>query len=245
MYYGSPGLFLALVTVLVLIAGHEYFSMIARIGVVGFPRLGLFLSVLLLLVFYFDGRYFPEWAVLAVFSLFAAWMVRENNVKLALDQISYTLLGVVYVAGLGGFYLLIRNLEQGREWIFFLFLVVWLGDTAAYYVGRHFGEKAFAPLISPKKTMEGSLAGLAGSMAGGALAAVWLLDTVPLSQCLLAALICGMIGQLGDLAESLLKRSTGVKDSGGLIPGHGGILDRIDSLLFAGPAFYVFSKLIL
>ena len=115
----------------------------------------------------------------------------------------------------------------------------------AYYWGKNFGKKPLAPIISPNKTIEGSIAGLAGSLVAGAISRYWFLDHIAMLHCLLVALICGIIGQFGDLAESLLKRQAGIKNSGNVLPGHGGILDRIDSLLFAGPAFYCYFKLIL
>jgi len=241
--YGSPWLFFALVAGIALVGIHEYFSMIDRIGVEGFPLVAAVLGLLLLLCFYFDGRYFLQWGGLAFVSLFAAWMIKEKNVKVALDQISYTLTGVLYVAGLSGYFLLVHRLEAGRYWVLFLFLVIWLGDTAAYYGGRRFGRRPLAPSISPKKTIEGALFGLLGSLAGGIISLLWFLDGISLLHGLLVTLICGIIGQFGDLAESLLKRNTGVKDSSGLIPGHGGVLDRIDSLLFAGPALYICHQL--
>ncbi len=186
-----------------------------------------------------------EWGLVASVTLFVTWFFQEDNVKVAIDQISFTLFGVLYVAGLGGYYLLIRNLEDGGRLIIFLFFIVWLGDIVAYYWGKNFGKKPLAPVISPNKTIEGSIAGLAGSLAAGAITGYWFLDHIAMLHCLLVALICGIIGQFGDLAESLLKRQAGIKNSGNVLPGHGGILDRIDSLLFAGPAFYCYFKLML
>jgi len=245
VYYGSPLLFLIFVAAVVLAAVYEYFTMIGRTGIKGFPIPGMVLSVLLLLSFYFDGRFFLEWGVVAGVSLFATWFIRETNVKIAINQIAYTLLGVLYVAGFGGYYLLIRSFEHGERLILFLFLIVWLGDIAAYYWGKNFGENPLALTISPKKTVEGAVAGIIGSLMAGVVAQVWFLDQLAMVHCLLVAVICGIIGQFGDLAESLLKRQVGVKDSSNLIPGHGGVLDRIDSLLFAGPAFYCYFKLVL
>ena len=245
VYYGSPLLFLVFVAAAVLVAVYEYFTMIDRTGVKGFPIPGMALSVLLLLSFYFDGRFFLEWGVVAGVSLFATWFIRETNVKIAINQIAYTLFGVLYVAGFGGYYLLIRSFEHGERLILFLFLIVWLGDIAAYYWGKNFGKNPLALTISPKKTVEGAAAGIVGSLMAGVVAQVWFLDQLAMVHCLLVAVICGIIGQFGDLAESLLKRQVGVKDSSNLIPGHGGVLDRIDSLLFAGPAFYCYFKLVL
>jgi len=245
VYYGSPLLFLLFVAAVTLMGVYEYFSLIDRIGIGGFPIPGIILSFLLLLSFYFNGSFMTEWGLVASVTLFAAWFFHEDNVKVAIDQISFTLFGVFYVAGLGGYYFLIRNLGDGEHLIFFLFLIVWLGDIAAYYGGKYFGKKPLAPVVSPNKTMEGAIAGLMGSLAAGAIAGFSFLGHIAMTHCLLVALICGTIGQFGDLAESLLKRHVGIKNSGYVLPGHGGILDRIDSLLFAGPMFYCYFKLVL
>ncbi len=245
VFYGSPEWFLALVILAVGAGMYEYFSLVAKMGVDGFPALGGVLGALLLFCFYFGGVYFLEWGVLVFVSLFLAWILFEKNVKVAIDQISYTLLGIGYVAGLSGYFLLIRQMENGRFWLLFLFLIIWMGDAGAYYGGRKWGRRPLAPSVSPKKTLEGTLFGLLGSLLGGLFAHFVFLQSFSLFHCLLAAGICGMIGQIGDLAESLLKRNAGVKDSSGLIPGHGGVLDRIDSLLFAGPVFYIYHKLFL
>ncbi|GJL78720.1 MAG: phosphatidate cytidylyltransferase [Nitrospinaceae bacterium] len=241
--YGSEWLFFALIAAVVLAGGHEFFVMTDRVGVEGYPIVAALLSLLLLLSFKFDGWYLLEWGVVSLFALFFAWALKDKNVKVAVDQISYTLLGVFYVAGLSGYFILVQGLENGRLWIVFLFLIIWLGDSAAYYGGRKFGRRPLAPEISPGKTIEGALFGLAGSLAGGIIAKLTFFQGTPLVHCLLVPLFCGIIGQFGDLAESVLKRYAGVKDSGALIPGHGGVLDRVDSLLFAGPALYLYYRL--
>lgn len=240
IYFSPPFVFLILATIVVLIGNHEYFSMISKIGVTGYPLLGAILSLLLTLCFYFNGRYIPEWCAGTMISIFMTWFFMDKDVQGAINQIAYTLLGVFYVAGLLGFFLLLRNLPEGQFLIFFVFVVIWLGDTAAYYAGRSLGKTRLAPHISPNKTVEGAIAGLGGSLLGGAAAHFWFLGKISLIHCLIVAVICGIIGQFGDLAESVLKRNTGTKDSGALIPGHGGILDRLDSLMFAGPAFYCY-----
>jgi len=245
VYYGSPLLFLLMVAAVTLMGVREYFTIIDRIGISGFPVYGIILSFLLLLSFYFNGSFMMEWGLIASVTLFGAWFFHEDNVKVAMDQISFTLFGALYVAGLGGYSLLIRNFGDGERLILFLLLIVWLGDIAAYYGGKRFGKKPLAPVVSPNKTIEGAIAGLGGSLAAGVIAGYSFLGHIPMVHCLLVALICGTIGQFGDLAESLLKRHAGIKNSGNVLPGHGGILDRIDSLLFAGPMFYCYFKFVL
>jgi len=245
VYFGSPPLFLVFVGVVTITGVYEYFKIIDLIGVRGFPLPGMVLSVILLINFYFNAAFMVEWGLAASVTLFGVWFFQEDNVKTAIDQISFTLFGILYIAGLGGCYLLIRNLEGGNLLILFLFLITWLGDIAAYYWGKNFGKTPLASIVSPNKTVEGSIAGLAGSLTAGLIAGFLFLDHIMIEHCLLVAFICGSIGQLGDLAESLLKRHAGIKDSGNILPGHGGVLDRIDSLLFAGPAFYCYFKLVI
>jgi phosphatidate cytidylyltransferase len=130
----------------------------------------------------------------------------------------------------------------GREATLLLILTVALSDTAQYYSGRLLGRHLLAPVISPKKTIEGAVGGFAGGMMGLGLLGHWWLPDMPLHWRLLLGVALAAVGIVGDLFESLLKRSVGVKDASSMIPGHGGVLDRIDALLFAAPVFYVFVR---
>jgi phosphatidate cytidylyltransferase len=119
-------------------------------------------------------------------------------------------------------------------------LIVMTNDSAAYYTGSAFGKNRLYPLVSPKKSIEGACGGLVGSLCGTMLAKFTFFPQLTISDAVITALVVGMVGQAGDLFESLLKRSFGVKDSGTLIPGHGGVLDRLDSILFAAPITYYY-----
>ena len=243
--YGHPGLFFFLIGSIVLIAAHEYFSMIAKAGVSGFPVEGLVLSFLLLAVGFFIPQFLLLFGIFIPLTLFVVWCFREKNVHVALDSISYTLFGILYTAGLGGYFLLIGNLEGGRQMIVFILLFIWAGDSAAFYVGRKLGERKLLEVVSPNKTIVGAVANVMGTLIASLLASSLFFNEIPLIHCLIVAFICGIIGQFGDLAESLIKRNCQVKDSGTLIPGHGGVLDRIDSLLYVGPAFYCYYQVFL
>jgi phosphatidate cytidylyltransferase len=133
---------------------------------------------------------------------------------------------------------------RGLAWVLIAILATWLGDTAAYLAGRTWGRRPLLPRVSPKKTVEGSIAGLLGAALVGALGAAWFGLYVPAVGGAAIGAVLGAVGQVGDLAESLLKRQAGVKDSGDLIPGHGGVLDRIDALLFALPTGWFLAELI-
>jgi phosphatidate cytidylyltransferase len=132
--------------------------------------------------------------------------------------------------------------SAGREALFLMMLTVFVSDTAQYYSGRAFGRRPLAPAISPKKTIEGALGGFLGGGAFLALAGGWWLPSVPLSLRVVLGVTIVALGIVGDLFESMLKRSAGMKDSSTLIPGHGGVLDRIDALLFAAPVYYLVLK---
>ena len=155
-----------------------------------------------------------------------------------------TLLAITYIGWLLGFAILLHHTSAlGDELVLYVVGVTWIGETAAYIAGSTVGRHKLAPIISPKKTVEGALAQLAASIATGAAIGAWLLPSCGWAVWVGAGALLGVIGQFGDLAESAIKRSAGTKDTSALIPGHGGVLDRVDSLLFNLPAFYYFSRL--
>jgi phosphatidate cytidylyltransferase len=120
-------------------------------------------------------------------------------------------------------------------------MFAWMPDSAAYFAGRAFGRTKLYEAVSPKKTREGFVGGLLGGVVGALLAHFWYLPQIPLAHAVGLAVVCACVGQLGDLVESLLKRSTDIKDSGNILPGHGGLLDRIDGLLFVAPLVYLYA----
>jgi phosphatidate cytidylyltransferase len=132
--------------------------------------------------------------------------------------------------------------DEGPGYVLMILMFAWFGDTGGYFAGRLFGKHKLYEAVSPKKTVEGALGGLAGSLLGGVAASFVCLRSLPLSHSLPLAIVAGACGQGGDLAESLLKRSTGVKDSGHIVPGHGGILDRIDALILATAVVYLYTR---
>jgi phosphatidate cytidylyltransferase len=160
------------------------------------------------------------------------------------QSILTTALPVVLV-GLGlGFVAGLRAMpgEDGQDLPMLLFVCVILADIAAYYVGSSIGRRRLAPQLSPNKSWEGAIAGLAGSMLGAFVAQVWFYQRLPVVHALILGALLGAAAILGDLSESMLKRWAGVKDSSRLLPGHGGVLDRTDSLLFAGPLLFYYYR---
>jgi phosphatidate cytidylyltransferase len=154
-----------------------------------------------------------------------------------------TLLAVLYVGWLLGYGILLHQTSsRGDALVLFVVGVTWVGETMAYMVGSTLGRHKLAPVISPRKTVEGAVAQVVAAVLTAAALGAWLLPECGLGVAVAGGALLGVVGQVGDLAESVVKRSVGAKDTGGIIPGHGGVLDRIDSLLFNLPAaFYFFS----
>lgn len=164
---------------------------------------------------------------------------------LVVELIARQVLGIIYIPLFLSCMVLIRNDVDGIAWIFFLLTLVFAGDTGAFYVGRFFGRHKLCPAVSPGKTIEGAIGGLAATLGAGLIFMNCFLKSLPLGPGILFFLSIGVVGQVGDLFESELKRYADVKDSGSILPGHGGILDRIDALLFAAPVAYFFKEYIL
>jgi phosphatidate cytidylyltransferase len=151
---------------------------------------------------------------------------------------SKSILGLIYIGVLPWFTIHITDFQHGELWMIALLLIVFFGDTFAYFFGKLWGQTKVLPTISPKKTIMGAIGGLIGSTVAAAASSLFLPE-MPLWAWLLCGPIVGFIAQIGDFSESLFKRVAHVKDSGSIMPGHGGVLDRIDGVLFAGPVFYV------
>jgi phosphatidate cytidylyltransferase len=160
-------------------------------------------------------------------------MIFSEPIDRVLGRVGMGLAGVAYCSLTLGFLIMMP-----RELVLLLFGIIWIGDSVAYYVGRVLGRHALAPKVSPKKTIEGAAAGFIGSVVAGIIGAFLLGE--PWLRVAGVSAATAIAGQVGDLAESVLKRSAGVKDSSSILPGHGGILDRLDSLFFAAPIFYWF-----
>jgi len=197
-------------------------------------------------------------SLVAPLTLLAVFMV--SGMLLALGREEPTVLfqragrlfwGVAYVGMLYPFVMIIGifgdlpELSSGGDLLLFLFGLLWVGDTSAMWVGKAFGKHKLAPTVSPNKTVEGFIGGILGALAIGVLMIFWKFSLVPWYHVLILAVGCSVFGQLGDLVESMWKRSLGIKDSSALIPGHGGILDRFDSLLFAAPLMFFYVMLFL
>jgi phosphatidate cytidylyltransferase len=148
----------------------------------------------------------------------------------------------IYVGGSLGVLARLRAASSdGAAWVLLVLMLGWFGDTGGYFFGRFLGKRKLYEAVSPKKTVAGLVGAVVGALGGAVLASSWLLPELSLAHAVPLGLVSGLLGQAGDLAESLLKRSTGVKDSGAILPGHGGILDRIDAVLVLAPMVYLYT----
>ena len=190
------------------------------------------------------GPHYPSIVQPSLLGALVATLSLPLLVKIPLQdnfrQSAITMAGLLYIGLTLSYLVMIRLLPQGEWFLVFLLLVTWAADTGAYYVGTLCGQHALALRISPKKTIEGLVGGLIGAMIFAYVARWWFLSELSGADCLILAVLLTLTGLWGDLTESAIKRSVGVKDSGGLLPGHGGMLDRLDSLLFTAPAFYYY-----
>ncbi|NTW81529.1 MAG: phosphatidate cytidylyltransferase [Geobacteraceae bacterium] len=197
-------------------------------------------SVLVFIPLAGDGKLlFPCIGLLFIgFSLL--FLFRVRTISTAASEVAFALLAFLYIPFLLMHMVLLRQTTFGIQWLFVIMLIVMTNDSAAYYTGCAFGKHRLYPLVSPKKSIEGAVGGLIGSLCGTLLAKFTFFQQLTLIDAVATALVVGVVGQAGDLFESLLKRSFGVKDSGTIIPGHGGVLDRLDSILFAAPVTYYY-----
>jgi phosphatidate cytidylyltransferase len=177
----------------------------------------------------------------------ATYVFSQGALEEALPSSAIAIMATLYVGMLGGSLIRLRNdfpQSIGPKLVFFLVLVVWLGDAGAYYVGKRFGKHLLSPRISPKKTIEGLIGGIAVSVLTAVVIHFTFFQAFPLIHAIIAGIILSVAGVIGDLAESMWKRSAAVKDSGTLFPGHGGFLDRFDSVFYTTPILYVYWVLI-
>ena len=243
MVKAGSGLFAGLICLLGAIGLHEFYAMALPRERRGEALLAVALGTLLAatLLFCPDVRAGLGMLVAVMLALTVLFLFRYRNLETVGRDLALCVFGLGYVPLLLSHAGLLRQLEHGREWVFLVLLTVMASDSLAYFVGVTLGRHRLYAAISPKKSIEGALGGLAGGVLGTLAAKLWLLPQLGAADVLLLGLGVGAFSQVGDLVESMLKRTFGVKDSGTIFPGHGGLLDRLDSLLFAFPATYYYT----
>ncbi|MFH1563437.1 MAG: CDP-archaeol synthase [Nitrospirota bacterium] len=244
--YSLP-LFL-LISSIMLLGLLEFYSLVAKKQKQGgtplksFKVIGVITSLVLALIAYFTPTQFHKLSLLLISPLLIGYLLTLFTKKYFLE-VGGTLAGVLYVGYLFSHTLLLRHLPNGSFYLLLLFLITWITDAVALGIGLKFGRHKLVPHISPKKSVEGALAGLIGGVLTSVLAnlitGIFAEQTaLPINHALILGLILGFSGQVGDLLESKIKRIAEVKDSNNWIPGHGGVLDVFDSVIFNAPIIY-------
>ena len=231
IFWAHPLLFLAAQAALALLCYHEYRRLVAAHG---FNTAGPFGYAAGLVILRAPDSELLLVALLVLLALILS--LRSSNLAHVLPQSGALILGVVYIFCPWRFAGGLR--EASPHWLLFALVLNWVGDVAAYYVGRTVGRHKLAPRLSPAKTWEGATASMAASVLFGAFYLPAFIPSVSVFEAIALTAVANVAGQLGDISESAIKRGAGVKDSGTLLPGHGGLLDRVDSSLFSLPVVY-------
>ncbi len=246
LFKGSTLLFAALVSIVAIFSVREYLRIIFKNDEEHnsiIIRIISYLISISLIFSAFTGSWNVLFLILCV-NLLALSVVVLSRFAAShdiFDVISKQVLCIIYIPVPLSLLIFIKELDHGTFWILWLLIVVFANDTGAFYTGTHFGKRALAPNISPNKTIEGSLGGMAFAMVIGFVFSQIFFNDLYLSFFnILTSFILAIAGQIGDLFESAMKRASGVKDSGRILPGHGGMLDRIDGLLLAIPVLYIY-----
>ena len=244
------GIYLKILIMALSIVGlYEFYSVVKKKGINPISIIAYILCVTYY-IFLFMGKIdFGSIFLIIIFAIFIMLSIPVVNVKYNFIDIAITILGYIYIPIFFSFIVLVYDKNFGSYLVWLIFISAWLCDTTAYYIGRYFGKNKLCPKVSPKKTVEGAIGGLIGSAIGCGVYGFILSFigiSIPIFNFILIGLFCGVFCQLGDLVASSIKRYVGIKDYGKLIPGHGGVLDRFDSVILVAPFVYyaiiIFSK---
>lgn len=241
VFWGPKPVFDGAVALVSLLAMYEFLVLGRRKGYDIPVYLCLLIALLIMAAFVLEDLSVEIGMYVTLLAIPASYVLARKDIDSALPSTAVAVLATMYVGMLGGSLIRLRNdFPEGPRMVAFLLFVVWLGDAGAYYTGKKFGKHKLSPRISPKKTVEGLLGGVATSVVAAVAIHFIFLDELPLIHAAIAGAILSVAGVIGDLAESMWKRSAAVKDSGTLIPGHGGFLDRFDSILYTAPILYIY-----
>ena len=237
-WFGGP-FFAIVVAATAGLGAIEFYSMLSFSKRHPLTQFGLLCILLFIILAHFEGPYTASLLASAVV-LSLVLLIFRSSAKSSHMNWAWTIVGILCLGWMFSRLIPLRALADGREWVIFTLFAIFAADTSAFFIGRAWGRHAMAPTISPGKTWEGAIGGLVGAVAASLILAAILDFPIPSWQAAILGILVGIFSQVGDLAESMLKRKVGVKDSGTLIPGHGGILDRLDSVVFTVVVVYYY-----
>jgi len=232
--YLPPQYFLFLLTLVSTVALAEFYAIAGVDGLVKYA--GLFWGAVLLTMHFFARDLFPEILMLASLSMLTVRLFVKKGPSGAVREATAAVFGLLYIPALMSFQLNI--IKAGAPLLIMLYFAVWGSDSMALYIGKSMGKRKLYAEISPNKTVAGAVGSVIGGVIGALLIRFVLMDFMPVQKAVLLGLTVGLASIIGDLVESMFKRDADIKDSSSIIPGHGGVLDKVDSVTFAGPAFY-------
>ena len=241
VFFGSAAVFSALILLVVVVGIREYNALVFGPEHRWEKMESIVLAVLVPAVFYVGNPAMVLAVVsLAFLTVFFLYLPHIRQERFDVVPVMKVVFGLLYIPVAVSYLIWIRQGADGALWIFFVIVLAFSGDVAAYYVGTNFGKRKLIPLVSAGKSVEGTIALIIGSTVCCVIYAALFLPGLPLIHAAVLGCAGSTLGQLGDLCESAIKRASGVKDSGSILPGHGGILDRLDCLIFIGPFTYYY-----
>jgi phosphatidate cytidylyltransferase len=232
--YLPPHYYLFLITAISTVALAEFYAIAGVDGLLKYS--GLIFGAVLLTMQFFARETFAEALFIVVLTMLTLRLFLKRDAAGSVREATAAIFGLLYIPGLLSFQLDI--IKAGAPFLVMLYAAVWGSDSMALYVGKSIGKRKLYVEMSPNKTVEGAVGSFAGALIGVLLIKFTILSSMPLSTAIILGLVVSVATILGDLVESMFKRDAGVKDSSSIVPGHGGFLDKIDSVTFAGPAFY-------
>ena len=239
--FGPKEIFAAIIIIFILGGVWEYNHIVFGNGFKKEKIEGLIFAIIIpLFVFFGNNQHLLAvlaFSVLIVFILFVLSIKETNFDVLAVAKVIFV---IMYIPFLMSYFISLRMMEKGKEWIFFVLILAFIGDIVALYVGKYFGRHKLVPLVSPGKTVEGLAGLILGSTIACLIFSYYFLPEISLMQIAILAIAGSIIGQMGDLCESAIKRNYGLKDASSILPGHGGVLDRLDCLIFIAPFVYYY-----
>lgn len=239
--FGTPIVLTLLILGSIFLGLREYFKLTMPDSKKIEKWIGILLGIFLtLVIIYCENHFYNIFVVITLLIILMLFMATSKDLSITTSKIGIMFFGIFYIGFLLSYIPLIRLLEDGRQWVLFLIITVWSADVMALLFGLFLGRHKIYPKISPNKTIEGLFGALIGPIVSGGIYSWLVFPYIDKIKCILMAIGIGFLGQVGDFTESMIKRSANVKDSGSLIPGHGGILDRLDSFLFSSPFLYYF-----
>ena len=237
IWLGRP-FFTVCIAAMALIGSFEFYRMAGGLKVQPLTYLGMASVLLIILASHCPHPATMPFLITSVIIISLVWLLFRRPREQAFSNWAWTVAGILYIGWMLSHWVSLRDLEYGRELVFWAMFTTFASDTSAFFCGKTWGKHSLMPAISPGKTWEGAIGGLLASIVASLLLGIFLSLPFNYWQIILLGAVISTFAQLGDLVESLLKRNTGAKDSSKLLPGHGGLLDRLDSLIFTGVVVY-------